>query len=162
MKQEMTGSTGSHAKQSPIEKTIALYANQLYKLYPQYGGDGSDIKTIIRAFQFSLKEYPLETVEKGFHHWMNNENKMPLPSDIRVYCVEREKHKRLMLDVAPSRDRLLVSPVKANIVPWYGLSYQEALRDHERALNEHVAELKETSGKDVADNYIKYLKGLSK
>lgn len=135
---------------------IAAYVNQLLKIYPSYGRDGTETKTIIRAFQFALEPYALEDIENGFKNWLTTGKQMPLPSDLVDYCKAREKHKR---ETQGSYTKALPAPPK-DIVPWFGMTYEEIMDSgHKTAFIQHLEILKAEKGEQRMKEYLAFVIG---
>lgn len=134
---------------------IPAYINQLLKIYPSYGRDGSETKTIIRAFQFALKEFDTALIEAGFKDWLKTGDKMPVPSDIVRYCNTQERKQREEAQHQRIYGNLTKAlPIPSKVVPWIGMNYTTAMQKYPQELTEHLSKLDNRR----REGYIQYLK----
>ena len=144
------------------DQMIALYVNQMIKLFPNYS-DGTDTKTKIRAFQFSLKDTSFEkfspdVIELFFKDRIKHGKKMPLPCDAVEFCRKKQSHMEYIQSTSNATP-LLSNRKPVRRVPWMGMSYHTTMEsEHAPALLNHLKMLREKYGQEKADGYIKYLK----
>lgn len=133
---------------------MADFVEQCFQTYPQYGDDAGGLQMKIKTFTAGLSDYDLPEISYAFRHWLKENPKMPVPSEIGFIAREHRKH-------------LAQGPVKANrpvtqnvnVVPWCGLTWQQIQDQGFTAkIEQHLVELTRLKGKEHAEGYLRYLK----
>lgn len=151
---EARGSVSKLSENSEWKIAVSDYVTQCWDTFPRFGDD--NLKSKIKSFVVGLEDYSLPAIDYAFRRWLKECNKMPYPSDIGNLARARQKHLREMQEPTPMK----AQPQKVGVVPWHGKSWQEIKAGYMPQLEQHLIELEAEKGKDRADQYLNYLKGL--
>lgn len=129
---------------------------QCFETFPQYGDDPVILNTKINAFWVGLDDYDLPEIDYAFRHWLKENSKMPMPSEIGFIA---RGHRRSLREAARPKHRKSPNVVTRNCVPWGGLTWKEI---NEQGfipqIEAHLVELTKLRGKERAEGYLNYLK----
>lgn len=132
---------------------MAEFVTQCYETYPQYGEETLENK--IKTFTVGIEDYDLPEIGYAFRHWLKENEKMPLPSQIGYIAKSRKRHVAEMQEAAPVR----ATPAKSGTVPWFGLTWKQI---EEQGIipqiERHLVELTAQRGREHAEGYLRFLK----